>query len=617
MNERNNRKLDAMSNIDDELIEKSTKKRIFLLKRAQKKKTRRNIFISVTASAASFFMILGVILAVVILFGKIPVYTGMSISNTFPITQAEVAANPDDYVKITMTGKSMKVTPVTMLSNGAEISDETSDDTTEETTSSLQIDEETEKTYYAKVNEDIYITVHLKNPDNYAILQFTLNGKVYNSYMFEEGSDMENLVLKYNVGDKVGYAEYTIDAIKYVDGTEIKDVRMDGDRTVTVAVGAQDPTVDSIKINKKTAFEIDCSVMLSDPDDMIKKSNGRAYAVLLDANTDLEHISLQSVVAKKEVAVGNISNFVLDGLKQQTDYILAIVAVYDAYDGEGLTLHLLSKTNDSDEPNEEGSEASEEKAVYKVSTPPIVNFSVYAEKGSVRFVLSPWGETAKALVAVTKIELLNYAKEVVAEGDADTEIFENVPCGTYYGRVTFIFDNNDGKGQQTGSYTSGEIIVEPWGLQLTGELVECGTQGEGNFAFTPGADGKVYAPMDGVMQIGAYLDGSYSVSIFCKADFGITYFITYSYLQSVPEELKAADLEHPAGFSVSAGDLIGIGGTTDINDDCVAPEPHIHVHYYVRGGLGRWHSQSWESVISGEYSPFDSGLFVFVDPNEE
>ena len=34
--------------------------------------------------------------------------------------------------------------------------------------------------------------------------------------MFEEGSDMETIVLKYNVGDTAGIVEYTIDAIKYI-----------------------------------------------------------------------------------------------------------------------------------------------------------------------------------------------------------------------------------------------------------------------------------------------------------------------------------------------------------------------------------------------------------------
>jgi len=92
------------------------------------------------------------------------------------------------------------------------------------------------KTYYALKNEDIYIHIHIDNPDGFEIVSFTLNGVKYSNYMFEPGSDLETLILKYNVGDVNGLQEYTIDAIKYIDGEDIKDVRMKGDKTVKVYV---------------------------------------------------------------------------------------------------------------------------------------------------------------------------------------------------------------------------------------------------------------------------------------------------------------------------------------------------------------------------------------------
>lgn len=76
--------------------------------------------------------------------------------------------------------------------------------------------------YYATPNQDIYISIHIDNPDSYEILSFTLNGKKYTGYMFEEGSDMETIILKYNVGNTSGIVSYTIDAIKYVDGTPLR-----------------------------------------------------------------------------------------------------------------------------------------------------------------------------------------------------------------------------------------------------------------------------------------------------------------------------------------------------------------------------------------------------------
>ena len=60
---------------------------------------------------------------------------------------------------------------------------------------------------------------------------------------FEPGSDMENLILKYNIGNVSGLQEYTIDAIKYVDGELIKDVKMQGDQTVRVEVNGGNGTL--------------------------------------------------------------------------------------------------------------------------------------------------------------------------------------------------------------------------------------------------------------------------------------------------------------------------------------------------------------------------------------
>ena len=64
--------------------------------------------------------------------------------------------------------------------------------------------------------------------------------------MFQEGSDMEHLVLKVNVG----LTEYTIDAIKYVDGIVLKDVRMEGEKTIRVMVSTQEVlSLESLKVS--------------------------------------------------------------------------------------------------------------------------------------------------------------------------------------------------------------------------------------------------------------------------------------------------------------------------------------------------------------------------------
>lgn len=86
--------------------------------------------------------------------------------------------------------------------------------------------------YYSRPNRDIDITIHFENPKQFEIMSFTLNEKKYAVNMFEKGSDLENIILKVSVGDFDGMTEYTIDAIKYIDGSEIKDVRINGDKTV-------------------------------------------------------------------------------------------------------------------------------------------------------------------------------------------------------------------------------------------------------------------------------------------------------------------------------------------------------------------------------------------------
>ena len=76
--------------------------------------------------------------------------------------------------------------------------------------------------YFADLGEEIYIHIHFDNPDNFEIVSFTINGKKYSNYMFEEGSNMETIIIKINVGRESGVQEYTLDAIKYIDGTKIK-----------------------------------------------------------------------------------------------------------------------------------------------------------------------------------------------------------------------------------------------------------------------------------------------------------------------------------------------------------------------------------------------------------
>ena len=219
--------LDVLSRIDDDIITENLNKRFALwFNRAPKKNNR---WIPFVALAAVFALIVSTVFLFLPDGGtidkQIPIYQGMTISNEAPVVETSNRAS----LSVSLFGA--------IGANGK--------------TSLMKPDKEKQNIsggpYYAQPNEDIYIYVHISNPDGFEILSFTLNGVKYSTYMFEEGSDLETLILKYNVGKEEGVQQYTIDAIKYVDGEKIKDVRMDGDRTIEVLVGnnAKDLTFDT------------------------------------------------------------------------------------------------------------------------------------------------------------------------------------------------------------------------------------------------------------------------------------------------------------------------------------------------------------------------------------
>lgn len=199
--------------------------------------------------------------------------------------------------------------------------------------STLDVIGASESIYYADKNQDIFITVKLSNPDNYEILSFTLNGKKYSNYMFEDGSDMENLILKVNVGDNGGIQEYTIDAIKYVDGTDIKDVLMDGDKTVKAGVRSNDQTHVNVTNNAKSMTSISFDANIVDLYSLIEKSEGYAKAVLYDGEN----------MISKDIAVGENVHVSFDNLTPNTVYQYGVVAFYDDLSGNGAQLNVLYK----------------------------------------------------------------------------------------------------------------------------------------------------------------------------------------------------------------------------------------------------------------------------------
>ena len=278
---------------------------------------------------------------------QVPVYQGMSITNANPTTLSITAPS---YGAESGFGASENEDETLGGENGTyggDISDrnETVDEENpfpengadenieEEIKSSLTVIGASETIYYAEPNQNIYINIHIDNPDSFEIMSFTLNGKKYSTYMFEEGSDMETIILKYNVGAVSGIIEYTIDAIKYIDGTEIKDVLIDGNKTVMAGVKTQN----QLALNL-TGVDIDTNALsfnavIKDNDNLIAFSKGVLKAVVYDGF---------EIVAEKDLAVG-ANSVSFEGLKTNTLYQYAVVGYYDDLSGDGYKMNILYK----------------------------------------------------------------------------------------------------------------------------------------------------------------------------------------------------------------------------------------------------------------------------------
>lgn len=343
MNKKDKIKLDALSNIDDEIIDKASEIRCSWLQNIGKKVKKSRIWLRVVAAAACICLIFGGgFFGILHFLGKqdpihtnetkqTPIYTGMSVHNQAPSVSELVQDDEGLQIKL-LSATEYEVETRSEIDqkdpyNKGEDGKNLNDSLEERFKNSI---ESAKGEYFAKKNEDVYFVIHIENPDNFVILSFTLNGTVYSSYMFEEGSDMENLILKYNVGNVEGEQSYTIDAIKYVDGEVIKDVIMEGERTVNVKIYPEEqPTV---TVTKETVNFLGVSFVASvdDPKELISASDGKLYAMLYDG---------ESLIQEKEISAGDTVTF--EGLTPNTLYQYALVAFYDAIDGEGKKAHVL------------------------------------------------------------------------------------------------------------------------------------------------------------------------------------------------------------------------------------------------------------------------------------
>ena len=355
---KHDRKLNLLTGIPADLIELCAAKRIKLLAKMQAKTAiggvsgkaaiggvseeagKKNPFFHkkvLTVAIAAVLLLSVGLSAFFLLFGsgkQIPVYLGMTVSSDSPLTpQAAVSPFPHFTLYDTLSPQFALLAHKENGLHDNRPNQKPASSQTMEKPSDLD-PQSGAKLYYANQNEDLYITIHIDNPDKFEILSFTLNGEKYSSYMFEPGSDMENLILRCNVGNAVGVVEYTIDAIKYVDGTEIKDVRMDGDRTIRVGVYTEvQPTV-SFEAVECSFSEIALNITVDD-----------AYGILSLTDSDIQaYLCLgEEILTSQPINVSGTTALRFTDLNDNTSYRIVVFANYDAFDGEGKTERYISE----------------------------------------------------------------------------------------------------------------------------------------------------------------------------------------------------------------------------------------------------------------------------------
>lgn len=346
MNKKDKVKLDVVSEIDDEIVEKVTIKRFLLSRRHSKRMVK---WVSVSA-AAVLLLFAGILIPILLNQKHVPVYRGMTVSSSLSSAEVPFTGNIPRFDLLAADGTTGSQSGTPGASNRFDhVFDApyptrvaNQDDPfghgdkgqkfIEAVSGAMQYTPSESKMYYAMPGEDVYINIHFDNPDNYEILSFTLNGKKYSSYMFEEGSDMENLILKVNVCDVPGIVEYTIDAIKYVDGERIKDVIIGGDRTVRVGVYTEEQPTATVADEYIGYDSLSLRISATDPYDLISITGGRSAFVLYDG---------EEIVAIEELSPQGESDITLEELKPDTLYQYAVVAVYDNLNGVGTDVHVL------------------------------------------------------------------------------------------------------------------------------------------------------------------------------------------------------------------------------------------------------------------------------------
>ena len=438
---KNNKRLDIISSISEDIIDICTAQRAKLRAGLVAVKTKSKRLRNTMIAAACLVLILVSGLSVFLLGNwNAPIYRGMSVSGSSPFMDAPTS-------RLDVLSRDFDIYDMIAHTSGMDVLDKDKDkDKDKNNTTTTQdyhdFDPSAQKElYYANQNEDFYITVHIENPKKFEIVSFTLNGEKYSSYMFEQGSDMENLVFKCNAGDATGIVEYTIDAIKYIDGTVIKDVIIGGDQTVSVGIyDNYTPTASASVTPSYTEAAV--KITLIDSKGVISERGGKLFAKLYQDNKEIYTSNELSLEGENEIK--------FEKLEDNTQYEIKVIASYDSFDGQGLTDHVLRETKFTTKKLVEISASHPEQAKDFIK----VNVTVKDPEGCVTKNLVELIDTSDNKVVKT----LDHTGECVFDSLEVLKVFEI--------RISCTYAMPDGNGERTAVHSL-SALTQSAGLEIS------------------------------------------------------------------------------------------------------------------------------------------------------
>jgi hypothetical protein len=268
--------------------------------------------------------------------------------------------------------------------------------------------------YFARASETVRVTINIFNPESYVILSFNLNGRRYQSFEFREGSNSTRLLMDVVLSPEVGLQELTLDEIKYIDGTQIKDAILFGEKTVRVGVLYSDlPEVNVVeKTIGKTSLELD--IRVTDVNGLIANAPKPLYVFFYDGKT----------LKQQELIVGE-NTIVFDKLKPQTVYQYAIATIFDRLDGSGNAVRLFTKE--------------------AIQTNRFLAMSLSTTKTSVSFNVTV--KDSDSIGKITKVSLLKNNTIVQEVLDQSEGVFSNLFTNNTYIVKTHFSYQFDGAGE--------------------------------------------------------------------------------------------------------------------------------------------------------------------------